>query len=74
MLWIATDNGLSVFNPKNETFTSFYKNDGLLSAQFYFNGAIRNAKGEIFLGTDGGMMAVMGVNPSAYYVGKLRFT
>ena len=74
MLWIATDNGLSVFNPKTETFTSFYKNDGLLSAQFYFNGAIRNAKGEIFLGTDGGMMAVMGVNPSAYYVGKLRFT
>ena len=74
MLWIATDNGLSVFNPKTETFTSFYKNDGLLSAQFYFNGAIRNAKGEIFLGTDGGMMAVTGVNPSAYYVGKLRFT
>lgn len=74
MLWIATDNGLSVFNPVTETFTSFYKNDGLLSAQFYFNGAIRNAKGEIFLGTDGGMMAVMGANPSVHEVGKLRFT
>ena len=74
MLWIATDNGLSVFNPDTETFTSFYKNDGLLSAQFYFNGAIRNAKGEIFLGTDGGMMAVMGANPAVHEVGKLRFT
>ena len=74
MLWIATDNGLSVFNPDTETFTSFYKNDGLLSAQFYFNGAIRNAKGKIFLGTDGGMMAVMGANPAVHEVGKLRFT
>ena len=74
MLWIATDNGLSVFNPKNETFTSFYKNDGLLSAQFYFNGAIRNAKGEIFLGTDMGMMAVKGVNHSVHQTGKLCFT
>ncbi len=42
MLRIATDHGLSVFNPKTETFSSFYKNDGLLSAQFYFNGAIRS--------------------------------
>ena len=74
MLWIATDNGLSVFNPKTETFSSFYREDGLLSSQFYFNGAIRNAKGEIFLGTDQGMMAVQGLNLSALYAGKLRFT
>ena len=74
MLWIATDNGLSVFNPKTETFSSFYREDGLLSSQFYFNGAIRNAKGEIFLGTDQGMMAVQGLNLSVLYAGKLRFT
>ena len=55
MLWIATDHGLSVFNPKTETFSSFYKNDGLLSAQFYFNGAIRSRSGVIYLGTDCGM-------------------
>ena len=74
MLWIATDNGLSIFNPKTETFSSFSKEDGLISSQFYFNGAIRNAKGEIFLGTDQGMMAVLGVNRSVHSTGSLRFT
>ena len=74
MLWIATANGLSIFNPKTETFSSFSKEDGLISSQFYFNGAIRNAKGEIFLGTDMGMMAVTGVNRSVHDVGKLSFT
>ena len=43
MLWIATDNGLSIFNPKTEAFCSFSREDGLISSQFYFNGAIRNA-------------------------------
>ena len=33
---------------------------------FYFNGAIRNAKGEIFLGTDAGMMAVKGISRSVH--------
>ena len=74
MLWIATANGLSIFNPTTETFSSFSKEDGLISSQFYFNGAIRNAKGEIFLGTDMGMMAVTGVNRSVHDVGKLSFT
>ncbi len=54
MLWIATDNGLSIFNPKTETFSSYSREDGLLSSQFYFNGAIRDAKGKIYLGTDEG--------------------
>ena len=74
MLWIATDNGLSIFNPKTETFSSFSKEDGLISSQFYFNAAIRNAKGEIFLGTDQGMMAVTGVNRMSHTTGGLRFT
>ena len=74
LLWIATDNGLSIFNPKTETFSSFSKEDGLISSQFYFNGAIRNAKGEIFLGTDQGMMAVLGVNRSVHNAGRLCFT
>lgn len=74
MLWIATDNGLSIFNPKTEAFCSFSREDGLISSQFYFNGAIRNAKGEIFLGTDAGMMAVKGINRSVHQTGKLCFT
>ena len=74
MLWIATDHGLSVFNPKTDTFSSFYKNDGLLSAQFYFNGAIRSRSGVIYLGTDCGMMAVKGFNHNSYTQKNLRFT
>ena len=74
MLWIATDNGLSIFNPKTEAFCSFSREDGLISSQFYFNGAIRNAKGEIFLGTDAGMMSIKGINHSVHQTGKLCFT
>ncbi len=74
MLWIATDNGLSIFNPKNETFSSFTQEDGLLSPQFYFNGAVCSQSGIIYLGTDVGMMAVKGINHAAYNPGSLRFT
>ena len=74
MLWIATDNGLSIFNPKTEAFSSFSKEDGLLSAQFYFNGAVRSKSGVIYLGTGQGMMAVKGVNHSNHQVERLCFT
>lgn len=74
MLWIATDNGLSIFNPKTETFSSYSRKDGLLSSLFYFNGAIRDAKGKIYLGTDEGLMAVTGVNHAVHNSARLRFT
>lgn len=74
MLWIATDNGLSIFNPKTETFSNYSRKDGLLSSQFYFNGAIRDAKGKIYLGTDEGLMAITGVNHAVHNAARLRFT
>ena len=74
MLWIATDNGLSIFNPKTETFSSFFKEDGLLSAQFYFNGAYRTPSGKIYLGTGQGMMGVTGISRTATGAGSLHFT
>ena len=74
MLWIATDNGLSIFNPKTETFSNYSRKDGLLSSQFYFNGAIRDAKDKIYLGTDEGLMAVTGVNHAVHNAARLRFT
>ncbi len=74
MLWIATDNGLSILNPKTEAFSSFSKEDGLLSAQFYFNGAIRSRQGVIYLGTDQGMMAVSDVNRTVQSANRLCFT
>ena len=74
MLWIATKNGLSIFNPKTEAFSSFFKEDGLLSSQFYFNGAIRSPKGEIYLGTEFGMMRLLGINRKVNNVERLCFT
>lgn len=74
MLWIATDNGLSIFNPKTETFSNYSRKDGLLSSQFYFNGAIRDAKDKIYLGTGEGLMAVTGVNHAVHNAARLRFT
>ena len=74
MLWIATDNELSIFNPKTETFSNYSRKDGLLSSQFYFNGAIRDAKDKIYLGTDEGLMAVTGVNHAVHNAARLRFT
>ena len=74
LLWIATKNGLSIFNPKSEVFSSFFKEDGLLSSQFYFNGAIRSPKGEIFLGTEHGMMRLNGINRKVNVAERLCFT
>ncbi len=74
MLWIATDNGLSIFNPKTGVFGSFSKEDGLLSSQFYFNGAVCSRSGIIYLGTNKGMMAVKGVDGLHDAGKKLCFT
>lgn len=74
VLWIATENGLSIFNPKTEAFSSFSKEDGLLSAQFYFNGAVCGRSGEIYLGTDMGLMILNGINRKSQGSEKLRFT
>lgn len=74
MLWIATKNGLSTFNPKSGVFSSFFGEDGLLSSQFYFNGAVRSASGEIFLGTEMGMMKLLGVNRKVRETERLCFT
>jgi signal transduction histidine kinase/ligand-binding sensor domain-containing protein len=38
-LWLSTNNGLAEFDPESETFTNYYKADGLQSAQFNPNSA-----------------------------------
>ncbi|WP_207154729.1 two-component regulator propeller domain-containing protein [Prevotella herbatica] len=74
MLWITTENGLSQFNPKTETFTNYSANDGLLSSQFYWNSAVKSADGIIYLGSDKGLTILKGDNSDALYKGHLRFT
>ena len=74
MLWITTENGLSQFNPKTETFTNYSANDGLLSSQFYWNSAVKSSDGIIYLGSDKGLTILKGDNSDAIYKGHLRFT
>lgn len=74
MLWIATENGLSRFNPKTSSFSSFTVADGLVSNQFYFNGAAQGRHGEVYLGTDRGLMRLNGVDMASIAPGNLHFT
>ena len=73
-LWLTTGYGLSVYNPRTRQFNNYTKNDGLLCSQFYYNGAIIDRNGTIYLGTERGMMAVTGMNNAKSQVGNLRFT
>ena len=73
-LWLTTGYGLSVYNPHTRQFNNYTKNDGLLCSQFYYNGAVRDRKGTIYLGTERGMMAVAGMDNTNSSAGNLRFT
>ena len=73
-LWLTTGYGLSVYNPHTRQFNNYTKNDGLLCSQFYYNGAVRDRKGTIYLGTERGMMAVAGMDTANSSAGNLRFT
>lgn len=73
-LWLTTGYGLSVYNPHTRQFNNYTKNDGLLCSQFYYNGAVRDRKGTIYLGTERGMMAVAGIDNTNNQACNLRFT
>ena len=49
-LWMSTYNGLSKFNPQNNSFRNFYQADGLQSNQFSFNAALSLSSGELLFG------------------------
>lgn len=57
-LWITTTNGLSCFNPRNNSFSNYTRKDGLLSNQFYWNGICRSANGDLYLGSIEGLSVV----------------
>jgi ligand-binding sensor domain-containing protein len=49
-LWLSTNNGLSKFDPVNETFTNFSTYDGLQSIEFNQGAKFMNDQGELFFG------------------------
>lgn len=57
-IWISTTNGLSCFNPEDESFCNYTRKDGLLSNQFYWNAIGKSADGDIYLGSISGLSVV----------------
>ncbi len=56
-LWLSTDNGLSKFNPKTETFSNYFESDGLQGNQFFWGASFKGINGELFFGGTNGLNA-----------------
>jgi ligand-binding sensor domain-containing protein/signal transduction histidine kinase len=56
-LWVSTPNGLSRFDPHAETFTNYHASDGLLTDGFTAAVAATSASGEMFFGSQKGLVA-----------------
>jgi ligand-binding sensor domain-containing protein/sensor histidine kinase YesM len=57
IFWLTTNNGLSRFDHRNDEFTNFDVQDGLLSNEFNKNSIYEAANSEVFLGGVNGVMA-----------------
>ena len=73
-LWVTTQNGLSVYVPETRMFSNYYENEGLVNHHFYWNSATRDNAGVIYLGSEGGLIEVLGQNNEAKPYGRLVFT
>lgn len=73
-LWVTTQNGLSVYDPKTQIFSNYFESEGLINHHFYWNSAVRDEAGIIYLGSEGGLIEVLGKNAEAKPYGKLVFT
>ncbi|TXG39269.1 hybrid sensor histidine kinase/response regulator transcription factor [Seonamhaeicola maritimus] len=56
-LWVSTNQGLSKFNPKEETFKNYDANDGLQSNEFQELACVKRANGEMLFGGVNGFNA-----------------
>ena len=73
-LWITTDNGLSVYDPRVRTFISYSGQDGLPCQRFYWNSAVKGADDVLYLGSLDGLTEIRGENVDARYPIRLTFT
>ena len=53
-LWISTDNGLSMFDVRNEAFRNYDASDGLQGNQFFWGAGFKGSKGELYFGGTNG--------------------
>ncbi len=54
-LWLSTNNGISCFDPEQETFRNFTAVDGLQSNEFNLNSHLKNRDGEFYFGGINGL-------------------
>jgi len=54
-LWMSTDHGLSRFDKETGSFFNFYREDGLLSNQFYWSAAYKSDDGFLYFGNIKGL-------------------
>ena len=73
-LWVTTQNGLSVYDPNTHIFSNYFESEGLVNHHFYWNSAACDESGVIYLGSEGGLIEVLGENTAAKPYGKLVFT
>lgn len=57
-IWVGTNKGLVRLNPATNQVRTFTKNDGLLTNQFNFNSAFRDAQNRLYFGTIEGLVVV----------------
>jgi signal transduction histidine kinase/ligand-binding sensor domain-containing protein/CheY-like chemotaxis protein/AraC-like DNA-binding protein len=67
-LWIATENGLSEFNPKTEAFKNYNTDDGLPQTQFSESAILKSASGKLYLGCVNGYISF-----DPLHVGSTRY-
>ena len=73
-LWITTNNGMSVYNPRTRTFNNYSQRDGLPCQRFYWNSAVKGADGTVYLGSLDGLTEIKGENTEIKYSNHLTFT
>ena len=44
-LWVTTQNGLSIYDPKTRIFSNYFESEGLVNHHFYWNSAVRDESG-----------------------------
>lgn len=67
-LWIATENGLSEFNPQTEAFKNYNTDDGLPQTQFSESAIIKSTSGKLYLGCVNGFISF-----DPLHVGSTRY-
>ena len=73
-LWITTNNGLSIFDPRTRTFINYGEREGLVCQRFYWNSAEKGPDGAVYLGSIAGLTEVRGENRDAMHDVHLTFT